>query len=66
MRRPVREDCYDLRLHAEPNPATDVLRTTSEAIAARARRRPDRHPGFETVTAAVTGTGTGAHGRLVA
>ncbi|MGN2634991.1 hypothetical protein ACTD5D_02110 [Nocardia takedensis] len=62
VRRPVREDCYDLRLHAEPSPATDAVRTTSEAIATRARRRPARHPGFETVT----GTSTGAHGRLVA
>ncbi|MEV6340445.1 hypothetical protein AB0M12_37705 [Nocardia vinacea] len=64
VRGPVREDCYDLRLHAEPSPATDAMRTTDEAIARRARHRPARHPGIETVTAAVTGTGTGD--RLVA
>ncbi|WP_043736963.1 hypothetical protein [Nocardia asiatica] len=64
VRRPVREDCYDLRLHAEPSPATEAMRTTSEAIAARARRRPARQPGFETATS--EGTGTGAHARLVA
>ncbi|MGY2087861.1 hypothetical protein [Nocardia gipuzkoensis] len=66
VRRPVREDCYDLRLHAEPSAATEAMRTTSEAIAARARRRPARHPGFETGTAAVTGTGSGTHVRWVA
>lgn len=64
VRGPVREDCYDLRLHAEPSPATDAMRTTDEAIARRARHRPARHPGIETVAAAVTGTGTGD--RLVA
>ncbi|WP_280247728.1 hypothetical protein [Nocardia abscessus] len=64
VRGPVRQDCYDLRLHAEPSPATDAMRTTDEAIAHRARHRPARHPGIETVAAAVTGTGTGD--RLVA
>ncbi|MGS2807749.1 hypothetical protein [Nocardia sp. MW-W600-9] len=63
-RRPVREDCYDLRLHAEPSPATEAMRTTKEAIAARARRRPARHPEAGTVTAPVPGSGV--HARLVA
>ncbi|MET7772048.1 hypothetical protein [Nocardia sp. NPDC005366] len=64
VRRPVREDYYDLRLHAEPSPATDARRTTDAAIAARARRRPARRP----VDATVLGEGTriGLRDRLVA
>ncbi|MGW5456687.1 hypothetical protein [Nocardia sp. NPDC003979] len=65
-RHPVREDCYDLRLHAEPSPATDAMRTTSAAIAARARHRPARHPGFASVTTAATGNSTDVHRQLVA
>jgi hypothetical protein len=64
--RPAREDCYDLRLHADPSPATDAMRTTSAAIAARARHRLARHPGFASVTPAATDTSNDAHGRLVA
>ncbi|WP_216917418.1 hypothetical protein [Nocardia noduli] len=64
VHRPVREDCYDLRLHAEPSLATDARRTTDAAIAARARRRPARRP----VDATVLGEGTriGSRDRLVA
>ncbi|MFF0532843.1 hypothetical protein ACFYT3_31270 [Nocardia amikacinitolerans] len=70
LRGPVREDCYDLRLHAEPNPATDAARTTDDAIARRARHRAahhrNRHRAIAAVTAAVTETDTGAGDRLVA
>ncbi|WP_156371426.1 MULTISPECIES: hypothetical protein [Nocardia] len=62
LRGPVREDCYDLRLHAEPNPATDAARTTDAAIAARARHRAAHPRRVVAVTAGRTGTGD----RLVA
>ncbi|WP_216918225.1 hypothetical protein [Nocardia noduli] len=62
LRGPVREDCYDLRLHAEPSPATDAARTTDAAIAARARHRA-AHPRR---VAAVTVAMLGIDDRLVA